>query len=383
MVTIGSMSKSFWGGMRVGWIRADRTTIARLAAVRSAMDTGTPILEQLAAAELLERAEEVEAAQRETLRARRALVVSELHRRLPEWELQEADGGLWAVYLGPAAGTDEHRTCRRSRAPRGPHCRRTTVWGRRIAGALCAGAVHTARRSVVARRGTARPGLAHRYRRTPPCRFDDGGLTSAHRTAPRTCPNVPKTFGHARARKGQSSGMSTRRTPPSTASAASISARVMPRMNSTTSRYGWLTEASATLRNAGLALKATPRPAADSMSISFAPSPTATVCASGTPASYANCRNALALPGRSTTSPITLPVSLPSTISRTLAATKSRASSWARGSITWRNPPETTPHEYPSRRRVRMVVRAPGVSTNSSATSSSTDSGRPASVATR
>ncbi|WP_100522974.1 MocR-like transcription factor YczR [Mycobacteroides abscessus] len=103
VVTIGSMSKSFWGGMRVGWIRADRTTIARLAAVRSAMDTGTPILEQLAAAELLERAEEVEAAQRETLRARRALVVSELHRRLPEWELQEADGGLciWARLPAP------------------------------------------------------------------------------------------------------------------------------------------------------------------------------------------------------------------------------------------------------------------------------------------
>ena len=103
VVTIGSMSKSFWGGMRVGWVRADRTTVARLAAVRSAMDTGTPILEQLAAAELLEHADEVEAMQRATLRARRALVLAELRRRLPDWELQEAEGGLciWARLPAP------------------------------------------------------------------------------------------------------------------------------------------------------------------------------------------------------------------------------------------------------------------------------------------
>ena len=67
-------------------------------------------------------------------------------------------------------------------------------------------------------------------------------------------------------------------------SAASISPRVMPRMNSTVSRYGWLSDASATSRSAGLALNATPSPAAASMSMSLAPSPTATVCSIGTPA---------------------------------------------------------------------------------------------------
>ena len=71
---------------------------------------------------------------------------------------------------------------------------------------------------------------------------------------------------------------------PSSASAASISPRVMPRMNSTVSRYGWFSDASATSRSAGLALNATPSPAAASMSMSLAPSPTATVCSIGTPA---------------------------------------------------------------------------------------------------
>lgn len=103
VITVGSMSKSFWGGMHVGWIRADRTTIGRLAALRPALDTGTPILEQLAAAELLAHAEQVEATQRELLKARRALVIAELRRELPEWQVQDAAGGLcvWAQLPSP------------------------------------------------------------------------------------------------------------------------------------------------------------------------------------------------------------------------------------------------------------------------------------------
>src|SRR6476659_7079131 len=129
-------------------------------------------------------------------------------------------------------------------------------------------------------------------------------------------------------------GISTRRTTPSNASAASISPRVMPRMNSTVSRYGWLRDASATSRSAGLALNATPRPAAASMSMSLAPSPTATVCAIGTPACCAKSLSALAFPGRSMIDPTTRPVSFPSTISSSLAATKSICSSCASGSMT-------------------------------------------------
>jgi hypothetical protein len=91
----------------------------------------------------------------------------------------------------------------------------------------------------------------------------------------------------------------------------------------------------------GLALKAIPRPAALSMSRSFAPSPIAIVAASGTPASAANLRSARALPARSTMSPTTRPVSLPSTISSSFAAEKSMPSSSARRSVIWLKPPET------------------------------------------
>ncbi|SKX78072.1 Uncharacterised protein [Mycobacteroides abscessus subsp. abscessus] len=105
-------------------------------------------------------------------------------------------------------------------------------------------------------------------------------------------------------------------------------------MNSTASRNGWFNAASATSRSAGLALKAIPRPATESMSMSLAPSPTAIVCSIGTPTWSANARNARALPGRSMISPITRPVSRPSTTSRVLARTKSSSRSCARPSIT-------------------------------------------------
>ena len=73
VITIGSMSKSFWGGLRIGWIRAERSTLATIAAVRPSIDMGTPILEQLAAARLLDKADEILPERRDILRARRAL----------------------------------------------------------------------------------------------------------------------------------------------------------------------------------------------------------------------------------------------------------------------------------------------------------------------
>ncbi|MEV1005461.1 PLP-dependent aminotransferase family protein [Nonomuraea sp. NPDC050202] len=53
IVRIGSLSKTVWGGLRVGWARTDRATAHRLASEKSRSDLGTPMLEQIAAALLL------------------------------------------------------------------------------------------------------------------------------------------------------------------------------------------------------------------------------------------------------------------------------------------------------------------------------------------
>ncbi len=54
VITVGSMSKIAWGGMRIGWVRAERSVIARLLAVRPSFELGTALLEQCIAVELLD-----------------------------------------------------------------------------------------------------------------------------------------------------------------------------------------------------------------------------------------------------------------------------------------------------------------------------------------
>jgi DNA-binding transcriptional MocR family regulator len=97
VLSVGSMSKSFWGGLRIGWIRAERSTLASIAARRPSVDLGTPILEQLAAARLLTVRDEVVPDRCALIRSRRALLRDLLAEHLPDWQECNTDlprGGL-------------------------------------------------------------------------------------------------------------------------------------------------------------------------------------------------------------------------------------------------------------------------------------------------
>ncbi len=105
IVTIGSMSKVFWGGLRVGWIRAQPPLIARLARVKGVSDLGTSLLSQVVALRLLTRyAEAVELRQRQLL-AGYELLAGLLSDALPSWSWQEPAGGasLWVRLPQPVA----------------------------------------------------------------------------------------------------------------------------------------------------------------------------------------------------------------------------------------------------------------------------------------
>src|SRR6185369_14589176 len=71
VVSIGGMSKAYWGGLRIGWVRASAPLVQRLAAIRVGVDMASPVLEQLVAARLLAQAGRIVAARRAELRARR------------------------------------------------------------------------------------------------------------------------------------------------------------------------------------------------------------------------------------------------------------------------------------------------------------------------
>jgi DNA-binding transcriptional MocR family regulator len=103
VLTVGSMSKSFWGGLRIGWIRAERSALASITALRPSIDMGTAIVEQLAAAHLLAAEHEVLPERRDILRARRALLLALLDRHLPDWQPLPGKGGmsLWIRLPAP------------------------------------------------------------------------------------------------------------------------------------------------------------------------------------------------------------------------------------------------------------------------------------------
>jgi DNA-binding transcriptional MocR family regulator len=94
VVTAGTMSKSFWGGLRVGWLRAEADVVRRLAAVAGRAQMSGPVLEQLAACHLLDAADSVLAARRSALRAQRDALLGALARHLPAWRATTPRGGL-------------------------------------------------------------------------------------------------------------------------------------------------------------------------------------------------------------------------------------------------------------------------------------------------
>jgi DNA-binding transcriptional MocR family regulator len=114
-VTLGGASKSFWGGLRVGWIRAPRDLMPALVSARLTLDLGAPVLEQLVLTELLAHRDAILVDRRATIVRTRDALVQALRQRLPEWEFREPQGGLclWAELPEPlstplCAAADRH-----------------------------------------------------------------------------------------------------------------------------------------------------------------------------------------------------------------------------------------------------------------------------------
>ena len=105
VVRIGSASKTFWGGLRIGWVRAQSHLIAELLARRGALDLGSPVLEQLAVARLITSEDAILQPRRESLRARRDHLVARLRAHLPELRFDVPSGGLclWVELDAPIA----------------------------------------------------------------------------------------------------------------------------------------------------------------------------------------------------------------------------------------------------------------------------------------
>ncbi|MFI1101919.1 PLP-dependent aminotransferase family protein [Streptomyces melanogenes] len=141
VVTVGSLSKTHWGGLRIGWVRAGSRLITELAATRIHRDMASSVLDQLVAIELLPGMDEVLVSRLAQMRERRAALADALARHFPEWRWQLPPGGL-------------------------------TLWvdlGRPIAGALCDAALAHGVRLQGGARFAADPGTHEHRLRLPYC----------------------------------------------------------------------------------------------------------------------------------------------------------------------------------------------------------------------
>ncbi|KAA9165025.1 PLP-dependent aminotransferase family protein [Amycolatopsis acidicola] len=93
-ILVGTSSKAYWGGLRIGWIRASEELLARLSSARFGLDLGSPVFEQLVLAELLADPEPL-ARRREEVRVQRDVLAEAVREHCPEWTFRLPSGGFW------------------------------------------------------------------------------------------------------------------------------------------------------------------------------------------------------------------------------------------------------------------------------------------------
>ena len=108
VVVVGSLSKLFWGGLRVGFIRAAEPLNLRFARIKATHDLGSSAVSQLLAERLLASAPSAQlGTQRaDEMRARYEVLVAALRRRLPSWSWKTPEGGVSLWVRLPASSSE-------------------------------------------------------------------------------------------------------------------------------------------------------------------------------------------------------------------------------------------------------------------------------------
>lgn len=106
VLTIGSLSKLLWGGLRLGWIRGPAPAVARIGRLKAAIDLGNCAVSQALTLGLLDRIEAIAAKRRRQLAAGAGLLCGLLAESLPGWRVRPPAGGL-SLWVRLPAGTGD------------------------------------------------------------------------------------------------------------------------------------------------------------------------------------------------------------------------------------------------------------------------------------
>ncbi len=96
VITVESTSKVAWGGLRVGWIRADPTTINTTITQRARTDHGTSVPSQVIVLQILGRYDNLISQRRQALKHSATTLTHLIRTHLPEWKWEAPAGGLSA-----------------------------------------------------------------------------------------------------------------------------------------------------------------------------------------------------------------------------------------------------------------------------------------------
>lgn len=97
LVSCWTMSKLFWGGLRIGWVRAAPERVRAMAELRKGWDLASSVPDQLLAVRLLAHAPKARRERAAQLESALETTTSTLRQLLPEWSWEPIDGGsgLW------------------------------------------------------------------------------------------------------------------------------------------------------------------------------------------------------------------------------------------------------------------------------------------------
>ncbi|MEO8190113.1 MAG: PLP-dependent aminotransferase family protein [Acidobacteriota bacterium] len=94
VLTVASLSKLYWGGLRIGWVRAPEGLLHRLGRRKAMEDLGSSLPGQMMAVQLLEKRAAVADLRRRQVEQRLDALARGLARRLPDWTWKRPAGGL-------------------------------------------------------------------------------------------------------------------------------------------------------------------------------------------------------------------------------------------------------------------------------------------------